>query len=249
MPDPLDDALRLEEVSAAYKKLRVIVGVSLAAKRGEAVALIGPNGAGKSTLLRIIAGFLKPSEGRVLLGGRDVNDLPTHERARLGVGYLMQGGRVFPSLTVAESLVIAANSLAPAERAESIRRTIELLDLRLAPGTRVGLLSGGLRHYLALGMVLVGRPSVLLLDEPSAGLSPLLTQRIFEALDNYRRANGAAILLTEQNLQAALSFAQRAIVLDNGRISAETERPAKWLAGDVLGILFKGEEPETSSAA
>src|ERR1044072_8684882 len=128
MADSLEEPLRIDGVSAAFNKRAVIGGVSLSAKRGQAVAVIGPNGAGKSTLLRIVAGFLKPTEGRVLLGGHDANELAPHERARRGVGYLMQGGRAFPCLTVGESLALAAHGLAPTERAESIRRTVEMLD-------------------------------------------------------------------------------------------------------------------------
>jgi branched-chain amino acid transport system ATP-binding protein len=243
----MNASLRLEGVYAAYKKKEIIRGVSLSARQGQAVALIGPNGAGKSTLLRIVAGFLKPSRGRVLIGGYDASRFEPHQRARLGVGYLMQGGRAFSSLTVAENLELAAFGLAHKERAESLREITELLELRMALRTKVGTLSGGWRQRLALAMVLVRRPSLLLLDEPSAGLSPVLMQHFFEVLNQYRQTHNTAILLVEQHVQAALSFAQRAVVLVNGKITAETKRPDAWLTEGKLDSLFSGDTPETVS--
>lgn len=240
-------SLRVEAVSAAYKKRPVIQGVTLTVRRGQAVVLIGPNGAGKSTLLKIVAGFLAQSRGHVSIHGAEVSGLEPHERARLGVGYLMQGGKVFPSLTGAENLALAAVGVASRERAESVREAAETLGLQEVLGERAGTLSGGWRQRLALAMVLVRRPSVLLLDEPSAGLSPALTRGIFEALGRYRRAHGTAMLLAEQNLEAGLGFAQRAVVLVNGRLRAQTKQPGQWLDQGRLNELFRVSEPEDFS--
>lgn len=235
--------LRIDGVHAAYKKKDVIRGVSLSARRGQAIAIIGPNGAGKSTLLRVVAGFLETSRGRVLVGEADVSRLAPHERARLGVSYLMQGGRVFPSLTVAENLEMAALALARGARAERIAEVVEMLTLREALGRRVDALSGGWKHRLALAMAFVGRPSVLLLDEPTAGLSPALTRHVFRVLEQYLQEGETTILLVEQNVQVALGFAHRAVVISDGKITAETKRPAQWLAEGVLDSLFWGRSP------
>lgn len=236
--------LRIDGAHAAYKKKEIIRGVSLSAKRGQTVALIGPNGAGKSTLLRIVAGFLEPLKGRIWIDGYDARKLAPHQRARLGVGYLMQNGRVFSSLTVKENLELAASRLATGARQESLHEITEMLDLRGKLGARVGILSGGWRQRLALAMVLVTRPSLLLLDEPSAGLAPIPMKRIFNALDNYRQVHQVSILLVEQNVQMALSFAHRAVVLVNGKIAAETKWPEAWLLEGKLDSLFLGNTSE-----
>lgn len=235
---------RIVGAHAAYKKKEVVRGIYLSVRQGQTVAVIGPNGAGKSTLLRIVAGFLEPVKGHILIDDRDVNKLAPHQRARLGVGYLMQGGRVFSSLTVKENLELAASRLATGVRQESIREITEMMDLGVALGARVGILSGGWRQRLALAMLLVTRPSILLLDEPSAGLAPISMQSIFNALDQYRQTHQTAILLVEQNVQVALSFAHRAVVLVNGKIVDETKHPETWLAEGKLDSLFLGHTSE-----
>jgi len=236
-------SLRLDGVHAAYKKKEIVCGVSLSARGGQSVALIGPNGAGKSTLLKIAAGFLPAHKGRVLIEGRDVSDSAPHQRARLGVGYLMQSGRVFHSLTVRGNLDMATLGLAATEREERIGEIVGTLGLQAKLNLRAGTLSGGWRQCLALAMVLVRRPSILLLDEPSAGLSPILTERLFVILDEYRQTHNAAILLVEQNVQAALNFAHRAIALVEGRIADETKHPESWLIEGKLDTLFWGRTP------
>jgi branched-chain amino acid transport system ATP-binding protein len=240
-------SLRLDGVYAAYKKKEIVCGISLSARGGQSVALIGPNGAGKSTLLKIAAGFLPPHKGRVLIEGCDVSDAAAHERARLGVGYLMQGGRVFHSLTVRGNLDMATLDLSASEREERIEEIVGMLGLQAKLKLRAGALSGGWKQCLALAMVLVRRPSIILLDEPSAGLSPILTERLFVILDEYRQAHSAVILLVEQNVQAALKFAHRAIVLVEGRIADETKHPESWLIKGKLDALFWGCAPREVS--
>ena len=232
-------ALRIKSVYATYRKKEIIRGISLSVRRGQAVALIGPNGAGKSTLLRVAAGFLRPTAGRVFLEGDNVTRLAPHDRARLGVGYLMQGGPVFASLTIGENLRMAAPDLRPSQLAEALAGIEELISPRMLD-VRAGTLSGGLRQCLAIAMVLARRPPVLLLDEPSAGLSPALMRDIFRVLDRHRQEHNAAVLLVEQNVQAALGLAQRAVALFDGKVVDETKRPESWLSGQTLSSLFLG---------
>ena len=241
----MNTLLHIDGVHAAYRRKEVIRGITLCARRGQAITLIGPNGAGKSTLLRVVAGFLGTLTGRVLLDGVDISALAPYQRTRLGVSYLKQGGRVFPSLTVREHLEVASLKAPRAGRAELIEEVIEMLALREALSVMVDTLSGGWRHRLALAMALIGRPRVLLLDEPSAGLSPALTQHIFHVLDQYRRERDATILLVEQNVPVALGFAQRAVAIVNGRVAAATKRPELWLAEGALDSLFRERLAET----
>lgn len=232
--------LRIDSVYAAYKKRLVARGLTLSARQGQAVALLGPNGAGKSTLLKIVAGILRTTRGRVVLDGIDLTRLAPHQRARFGVGYLMQGGRVFPGLTVKENIAVAARSLAPVARAQRMREVIRLFELRSVRDQRADMLSGGWRQCLALAMTMVRRPAVLLLDEPSVGLSPALMQHVFDVLEQYRQEHGTTILLAEQNVPLALGFASRAVVLVDGKITMETKQPVTWLADGTLEPLFLG---------
>jgi ABC-type branched-subunit amino acid transport system ATPase component len=225
----MDFPLCLTAISAAYKNREVIRQVSLRVKRGETLALIGPNGAGKSTLIKIIAGYVRPSVGDVLIDGQNVVELEPYERARLGLGYFMQGGRVFSSLTVKENLTLAALRTPEPAKEATIRDTAAIFDLNPVFDSRAGKLSGGWKQRLALAMVLVSRPSVLLLDEPSAGLSSLGAKDIFVLLDQYRKAHNITILLVEQNVDSALNFANIGAILVRGEIAAETDRPHNWI--------------------
>lgn len=236
--------LRLENIHAAYRKKEVLRGVSLAVA-GEITAIIGLNGAGKSTLLRVIAGFLRPTCGQVSFRGEIITTMPAHTRASRGMAYVMQGGRVFPSLTVGEHLGIGAFLLPADERS---RQTDAVLDffpaLRTLHGRRAGLLSGGERQSLAIAMMLVRRPEALLLDEPSAGLSPKLVREMLEGVRNFNIAYNATTLLVEQNVQEALNIAHRAVALTNGVIALETTQPKTWLADGQLEQLYLGRVRE-----
>jgi branched-chain amino acid transport system ATP-binding protein len=173
--------LRVENIHAAYGKKEVLRGVSLSMQQGEIVALIGPNGAGKSTLLKVIAGFLKPLHGQVWLDGKALNSLAAHERVGQGIAYFMQGGKVFPNLTVAENLEMGLASLSVQNKKDGIPAVLEIFsNLKDLLNRRAGLLSGGERQALALAMVLVRRPHLLLADEPSVGLSPKLVHTMLE---------------------------------------------------------------------
>jgi len=233
--------LRAENIFAAYRKKEVLRGVSLTLKQGETVALIGPNGAGKSTLVKVIAGFLMPQNGSVWVNGTEVTALLPHERVRLGIAYFMQGGKVFPNLTTLENIEMGSMSLSSHERTKKIRSVLEVFpNLKDLFEKRAGLLSGGERQSLALAMVLVKHPNVLLLDEPSAGLSPKLVQEILARVIQLNVTWGTTILLVEQNVREALKISNRALALVNGEVVLETGEPQAWLAKGQLDQLFLG---------
>jgi branched-chain amino acid transport system ATP-binding protein len=240
---PRADELRLEGIHAGYGKKEVLRGVSVHALRGEMIAVVGPNGSGKSTLLKVIAGFLAPASGRVCFDGQEITPLEPHRRVRLGIAYLMQGGRTFPNLTVRENLDVGAVTLRPETRAENIALALDLFpNLRNLINRRAGLLSGGERQALALAMLLIRRPRLLLLDEPSAGLSPKLARDMLGKVRELSDMLGATVLLVEQNIQEALSISERALALVNGSLALETERPAEWLTSGELEQLFLGHK-------
>lgn len=234
-------ALELEGIQAGYGKKEILRGVSLTVRAGEIVALIGPNGAGKSTLLKVVAGLLAPWAGSVRLDGADVTRLAVHERVRRGLAYLLQGGEVFPSLTVRENLEIGAWSLPRSERSAGVEDVLRLFpDLRASWYRRAGLLSGGQRQALALGMVLLKRPKVLLLDEPSAGLAPKLARAILNTVRELNERWGITVLLVEQRVREALQVAHRAVALVDGTLAAETDDPTRWLTEEALDAFFFG---------
>lgn len=233
--------LRLEQIDAAYHKKKVLREINVDAEPGEIVAIIGPNGAGKSTVLKVAAGMLDPNKGSVQLDGRDITTLPTHERVELGLGYCIQGGRIFPSLTARENLAMGASSMPSSKRKSNTAAVLEVFaDLEDLLDRRAGLLSGGERQSLALCMVLVRRPQVLLLDEPSAGLAPRLVQDLLDTVHTLNEEWNLTVLLVEQNVRAALQVADRAVALANGEVSRTTERPATWLDGEEMEDLFLG---------
>jgi urea transport system ATP-binding protein len=208
------------------------------------VAIIGPNGAGKSTLLKVIAGFLRPTAGTVLLNGRDVTRLAPHERVRAGIGYFMQGGRAFPSLTVRENLSMAGDEHGSGKG--NLEQVLEVFPkLREISGRRAGLLSGGERQALALAMTLVRRPTVLLLDEPSAGLSPRLVREMLDKVREIGQSWGLAVVMVEQNVREALGAAHRVCVLAEGRSVFEASQPGELLRSEKLGALFLGDKGQT----
>ncbi len=231
--------LCMEQIEAGYGKKQILRNVSISVRPGEIVALIGPNGAGKSTVLKVAAGLLTPWKGSVRLDGRDITLLPAYRRTHYGVSYLVQGGEVFPSLTVQENLEMGLLTVPPAERNEALESVLTLLPaLRERLSHRAGLLSGGQRQALALGMVLVKRPKVLLLDEPSAGLSPNLMQEIMRKIQTINQTFGIAILLVEQNIRGALEIANRVLILVNGQLQAEYDEPKRLIESEELEEIF-----------
>ena len=217
--------VELRGIHAAYLRKEILRGVSLTVSAGEVVAILGDNGTGKSTTLRVVAGLLHPSSGCVCYQGRDLARLDTAQRQRLGVAYLMQGGRVFPNLTVEENHALAARSAVHSGRgAAPLGEYFPLLYGRRSD--RAGLLSGGQRQMLAVEMVLTQKPSLLLLDEPTAAMTSELASNVLSTLSRYVKERSAAALLVEQNVGAAMSVAHRHVILANGTFTKETTSDA-----------------------
>ncbi|MBF0272818.1 MAG: ABC transporter ATP-binding protein [Magnetococcales bacterium] len=211
--------LELRGVDVAHGRSAVLHGVSLTVGRGEIVTLIGANGAGKSTLLMAIFGLPSASRGEVLFDGQEITRLPTHRIARLGLAQVPEGRRIFPGMTVLENLVMG--SMVGEKDEAALARIYALFPiLRERGGQRAGTLSGGEQQMLAIGRALMSRPRILLLDEPSLGLAPLMIRRIFQALREIV-AEGTTLFLVEQNANQALRLADRGYVLVNGRIVLE----------------------------
>jgi branched-chain amino acid transport system ATP-binding protein len=209
--------LEVQGLEAGYDDALILRGIDLAAAAQEIVAIVGPNGAGKSTLLKAVYGLLRPSAGTVRYDGADVTGMRADRLTRRGLNLVPQVENVFPSLTIMENLDVGALVLPRAERQQEIERVLELFPL-LADRRRqrAGSLSGGQRKLVALARALVARPRLLLLDEPSAGLSPIAIDLVFEKLVEIR-ALGIAIVMVEQNARRALALAERGYVLDTGR--------------------------------
>ena len=240
--------LQVEALVAGYEPGAPIVnGADLTLAAGEILAVLGPNGAGKSTLAKAIAGLVPVETGRLRLGGRDITACPSHERVGLGLAFVPQTENVFAQMTVADNLRLAGDLL---PRRIAAQRTAEIYrlfpDLERAKGAPAGRLSGGQRQMLAVARALITAPRVMILDEPSAGLSPKLTGLVFDKIAELRRT-GVAILLVEQNTRAALAIADRALVLVEGR--KRHEGPAAALADDpALAELYLGGRTASAGA-
>jgi branched-chain amino acid transport system ATP-binding protein len=211
--------LDIQDLDAAYSEVTILRGVNVGIAKGESVAVIGANGAGKSTLLRVISGLLRPRRGAVLFDGTRMDHLPPYEIAGLGIAHVPEGRRVLPDMTVEENLELGAYLPGPkARRRESLAWVYGIFP-RLAERRRqrAGTLSGGEQQMLAIGRGLMLRPRLLMLDEPSLGLAPLVVDATFEKIAEVRK-EGIAILLVEQNVQRALALADRGYVLEGGQV-------------------------------
>ena len=245
--------LELADVHVRYGAIRALEGVSLHVAEGELVALIGSNGAGKSTTLRTISGLLRSNQGTITFDGVDITTASSDRIVARGISHCPEGRRVFGSLTVAENLRLGAvsrprsDATAIAEDLATVLALFPVLAERLAQPA--GTLSGGEQQMLAIGRALMSRPRLLLLDEPSLGLAPLMVERIFETIAELKR-QGRTILLVEQNVHRAFEVADRAYVLESGRITLDG--PADELRRDpkvehsylgVGGVAIEGVRP------
>ncbi|MDA0270018.1 MAG: ABC transporter ATP-binding protein [Chloroflexi bacterium] len=230
--------LDVQGVSAGYGDVRIVHGVSIHVEAREIVTIIGPNGAGKSTLLKAVFGAIRPTEGRVILEGRDVAGLSAFQMVQAGAGFVPQTENVFPSLTIRENLEMGAY-----RRQQGVNERIdELLDrfpeLARRPNETAGRLSGGQRQALAMCRALMLEPRLLLLDEPTAALSPIMREEIFAQIVAIRDS-GVAVLMVEQNAREALEISDRGYVLVNGQNALE-QSGAEMLANPEVGRLFLG---------
>jgi len=232
--------LAVEGLSVAYGGLAALREVSLEVRQGEFVAVVGPNGAGKTTLFRAISGTVPARDGRILFEGQDLLALPAAARAHLGIAHVPEGRRVFASLTVLENLEMGAwpeaGRKAFAQTLERICALFPILSERKAQFA--GTLSGGQQQMLAIGRALASRPRLLMLDEPSMGLSPVMADTIFDAIRELHRTDGMTVLLVEQRVAEALDACDRGYVLETGRIVLDG--PVQELSADRLRQAYLG---------
>lgn len=209
--------LKLNSITAGYGELTVLTDLELTLAKGETVCLIGPNGAGKSTVLRVVAGQLQPTDGTVEFNGRDISLLDCSEKIEMGILFVPQGRNVFPSLSLEENLSLTKIFITEEifqERMETVLESFPWMKEKLSDAA--GSLSGGLRQMLALSRILLLQPDLVLLDEPSLGLSPLIVDEVFAIISNLNE-KGISFLLVEQNAKKGLSAAHRGYVLESGR--------------------------------
>jgi branched-chain amino acid transport system ATP-binding protein len=240
--------LGAEAIVAGYEPdLPILNGVGFTLRDREIVALLGPNGAGKSTLIKAIAGLVPISSGVVRLGDAEITHLKPHVLIRRGLGFVPQTENVFTAMSIEDNLLLAAAILPRPRRAERVAAMYAMFpDLAARKSLAAGRLSGGQRQMLAIARALLVEPAVLMLDEPSAGLSPKIAASVFETLQRVR-ATGVAILLVEQSVRAALAIADRAYVLAEGR--NRHDGPAAALRNDpILARLYLGGDPGASAA-
>ena len=234
-------SLVVESVHAYYGHIHALHGISLSVEEGEIVTLIGANGAGKSTTLKTISGFLRPRPGKVLLDGAPIGGLAPHDITRRGICMVPEGRRIFPRMTVLENLEMGAFARNDRQAIQDDFDRVFALFPRLKERVAqvAGTLSGGEQQMLAIGRGLMARPKILLLDEPSMGLAPVLVELIFQTIRNIN-AQGVTILLVEQNALMALRIARRGYILETGRI-VHTDQAERLRQNDLVRKSYLGE--------
>ena len=212
--------LTVENLEVSYGDVRALDGVSLEVAQGAIVAIVGANGAGKTTLIRTIAGMLRPARGRIMLREKSIGGLESHRVCDLGIGQVAEGRQVFPTLTVLENLEMGAMlPRARADQAQNLERVFALFPkLAERAAQAAGTLSGGEQQMLAIGRCLMGKPDLVMFDEPSLGLAPTIVQSVLQTIRDLNR-EGLTCVLVEQNVAVSLKLASRAYVLENGRIT------------------------------
>ena len=230
-PGPPEGALSAERLVKAYGDRTVVNGMSITASRGEIVGLLGPNGAGKTTTFYMVVGLVKPDEGRIIFGGRDITRLPVYLRARLGLGYLAQEPSVFRKLSVQDNLfaILETLPLSRQQRKARCEELLESLDLAKVSKQPAYTLSGGERRKLEIARALVRSPSILMLDEPFAGVDPLAVHDIQEIVKRLK-AQGLGVIITDHNVRETLSVVDRAYIVYDGRKLCEG--PSGFLVND-----------------
>jgi branched-chain amino acid transport system ATP-binding protein len=217
--------LKLENIHTFYGPIEAVKGIDLEVKQGEVICLIGSNGAGKSTTLMTISGILRPAVGAISFEGQTISSMPPHAIVGMGISQVPEGRRIFPRLTVMENLDMGAYTAGDGDRRAAVKRQLEMVFglfpvLKERQKQQGGTLSGGEQQMLAIGRALMSGPKVLLLDEPSLGLAPIIVSKIFRTIREIN-SEGVTVLLVEQNARAALSLSSRGYVLESGRITLE----------------------------
>jgi branched-chain amino acid transport system ATP-binding protein len=242
-PEPL---LAVASLESGYGKIRVLHGIDFQVAAGEVVALLGPNGAGKSTMLRALSGLLPVNAGYVRFDGRDITNATPRESARAGLVHVIEGHRVFTQISVTDNLLLAGYDLPRGERAARIEEALSFFpEIAAKRGERGGALSGGQQQMLTVAQGLVRRPRLLMLDEPSAGLSPVLVDRVLDVIKQLRK-QGTAVLLVEQLLEKALATADRVYALVQGHVVLEAPTGESNLAERLERAYFGHEAQPTS---
>lgn len=240
-----ENVIRVDSVRAGYTRdVEILCDISLHVDEAEIVTLLGSNGCGKSTLLKTIAGFLRPHCGSIVLRGKDVSEMPVYEKVRhQGLGFVPQTENVFNALSVRDNMRVGGHHLEPADceaRIDSLCERYAVLGRKI--NAAAASLSGGERQILALARALMPKPSVLLLDEPSAGLSPKMLHEIFDAIETIRSSEAVTVLMVEQNAMEALHISDRAYVLSAGTV-ALTGTAGDLLADEKMRELYLGGRP------
>ena len=239
--------LELENVVAAYGNIRALKGLTLAVDEGEIVALLGANGAGKTTTLRVISGLMPPQSGTLRFAGRSIGGLAPGAIVKLGVAHVPEGRRVFPGLTVRENIILGGSNRERASRAELEADAEKMFgifpEIKPFEAALGWTLSGGQQQMVAIARGLMSRPKLLLLDEPSLGLAPLIVQQVYQVIADVRR-DGTTVLLVEQNAHMALSVADRGYVLETGQLVVHGKPEALWDNEDVRTAYLGGRRTQ-----
>jgi branched-chain amino acid transport system ATP-binding protein len=244
--------LELDDVVVAYGNIQALKGLSLQVQEGEIVALLGANGAGKSTTLRAISGLMRPRSGTLRFAGRPLGGLSPGAIVKLGVAHVPEGRRVFPGLTVRENIILGGSNRLRAPRAElevDAERMFAIFpEIKTLENALGWTLSGGQQQMVAIARGLMSRPRLLLLDEPSLGLAPIVVQQVYKVIPDIRR-QGTTVLLVEQNANMALSIADRGYVLETGRQVIEGKPEALWNNEDVRAAYLGGRRDRAVTSA